>query len=79
MPAWENSKQCYSSFQNQKHKNFIISDSGLFISTDFPYLGASPDGLIGCECCGAGACEIKVIKKIMIIILMIKILLKQLY
>ena len=56
-------KQCYSSFQNQKHKNFIISDSGLFISTDFPYLGASPDGLVECECCGAGACEIKVIKK----------------
>ena len=56
-------KHCYSSFQNQKHKNFIISDSGLFISTDFPYLGASPDGLVECECCGAGACEIKVIKK----------------
>ncbi|KAL9950729.1 hypothetical protein ACROYT_G043277 [Oculina patagonica] len=24
-----------------------------------PYLGASPDGLVHCKCCGAGACEIK--------------------
>ena len=38
-----------------------VSDSGLFVSTEHPYLGASPDGLATCDCCGAGGCEIKVL------------------
>lgn len=41
------------------HKNFNITDSGLVIDPDFPYLGASPDGCISCDCCGSGVIEIK--------------------
>ncbi|XP_044169839.1 uncharacterized protein LOC114950648 [Acropora millepora] len=52
-------KEAYARYQKGKHKNFNMSDSGLFISTDHPYLGASPDGLVSCECCGAGGYEIK--------------------
>ena len=54
-------REAYSCFQKERHKNFAVSDSGLFVSTKYPYLGASPDGLVTCECCGAGACEIKVL------------------
>lgn len=36
-----------------------MSDSGLFLNTEHPYLGASPDGLVTHECCGAGGCETK--------------------
>ena len=32
-----------------------------FISMEYPYIGASPDGLISCKCCGEGVCKIKVI------------------
>ena len=42
------------------HENFQIFDSGLWINKDFPFLGASPDGIVSCDCCGIGLCEIKV-------------------
>ena len=37
----------------------MITDSGLVINPKFPHLGASPDGLIACDCCGLGCLEIK--------------------
>ena len=36
-----------------------ISLSGLFINTEHPFLGATPDALIECECCGPGVVEVK--------------------
>ena len=53
-------RETYASFQKGKHKNFNMTDSGLFVSIDHPYLGATPDGLVNCDCCGTGGCEIKV-------------------
>lgn len=44
-----------------KHINLRISDSGLVINTSFPNLGASPDGIITCDCCVKGCLEIKCI------------------
>jgi hypothetical protein len=29
------------------------------VNPEFPFLGASPDGLIDCKCCGKGVCEVK--------------------
>lgn len=35
-----------------KHSDVVISEAGLFINIHWPYLGASPDGLITtCSCC----------------------------
>ncbi len=51
----------YESVTSSVHKDFEVSDCGLFISSDHPFLGASPDGLVNCSCCGAGVCEIKVV------------------
>ena len=41
------------------HVNFTYSDSGLHVNPRFPHLGASPDGMINCKCCGKGLIEIK--------------------
>lgn len=38
---------------------FKCSPAGPVISPQYPYLGASPDGFTGCECCGDGIIEIK--------------------
>ena len=45
-------------FRSQ-HKNFVVSECGLFISTSHPFLGASPDGVVHCDCHGKGLLEIK--------------------
>ena len=42
-----------------KHVDFHCEESGLSISLSHPYLGASPDGLVTCKCCGSGILEIK--------------------
>ena len=34
------------------HTNFSITASGLFVNPQYPHLGASPDGIITCSCCG---------------------------
>ena len=44
----------------KKHEYFEVEESGLFINTQHPFIGASPDGLLTCDCCGDGICEIKV-------------------
>lgn len=42
-----------------KHKDFSVTNCGLFISKDRYYISASPDGLVSCCCCGKGLLEIK--------------------
>ena len=41
------------------HHNFELKPTGLHINEKFPQLGASPDGLIYCDCHGQGILEIK--------------------
>ena len=53
-------RDAYCRYQKEKHINFTVSDSSLYLSTEHPFLGASPDGLVTCECCGTGGCETKV-------------------
>ena len=50
-------------YQKAKHVNFTVSDSGLFLSTEHPYLKVSPDGLLTCQCCSAGGCETKALMR----------------
>ena len=42
------------------HKNLRVSKCGLFVSVDYSFIGASPDGTVECSCCGQGICEVKV-------------------
>lgn len=41
------------------HVNIKIDLTGLHISKEYVYLGASPDLLVQCDCCGHGMAEIK--------------------
>ena len=39
--------------------NLEYFNSGLHVNPSFPHLGATPDGMVSCECCGKGLIEIK--------------------
>ena len=41
------------------HSNLLVVDAGLFLSSTYPCLGASPDGIASCSCYGVGCLEIK--------------------
>ena len=41
------------------HTSFALKFTGLHINPKFLHLGASPDGLVSCECCGEGLLEVK--------------------
>ncbi|WAQ95781.1 ING2-like protein [Mya arenaria] len=49
----------FQTYMEDKHQGFCVKQCGLFISEQFPYIGASPDGLEHCHCCGASLLEIK--------------------
>ncbi len=41
------------------HPNFKVSQTGFHISQSHPFMGASPDGISKCDCCGIGVIEVK--------------------
>jgi len=51
--------EVYKNLMDKHHEDLIISDCGFYISEDNPYIGASPDGLVSCKCCGTGSIEVK--------------------
>jgi len=51
--------EAYSVFVQYAHSNLQIRNCGLFVDADAPFLCASPDRLVSCDCCGEGLLEIK--------------------
>ena len=41
------------------HQGFTVEEAGLFVHPDMPFIGASPDRVINCECCSKGVLEVK--------------------
>jgi len=41
------------------HSNFRLEETGLVVSTEIAYIGASPDALVRFDCCGEGLAEFK--------------------
>ena len=41
------------------HKNMQFVETGLYVMKDHPYIGASADGILKCDCCGTFLVEIK--------------------
>ena len=41
------------------HKRLNVMKCGMKVKSDQVYIGASPDGLVSCDCCGEGLLEIK--------------------
>ena len=50
----KDARQAYKSQMIASHDGLAITSSGFFVSTEHPYLGASPDALIEFNCCGMG-------------------------
>ena len=42
----------------ENHHGFSVSDSGLTLNPQWPHLGASPDGVLNCQCCPKRVVEI---------------------
>ena len=49
----------YLSYFKKSRQNVSYRECGLFLYPPKPYLGASPDLLVECSCCGQGVLEIK--------------------
>lgn len=52
-------RKYYVEKTKKSHENFDVADSGFVINPTWPHLGASPDGVVCCSCCGKGTLEIK--------------------
>ena len=47
----------YNSLTAKIYSGLTLNETGLVLSTE--YLGASPDAVVNCSCCGKGAAEFK--------------------
>ena len=45
-------RNAYIAKSSNRHSNMSVSDVRLIIHPHFPHYGASPDGLVKCDCCG---------------------------
>uniref|UniRef100_A0A3Q2NZ35 YqaJ viral recombinase domain-containing protein n=1 Tax=Fundulus heteroclitus TaxID=8078 RepID=A0A3Q2NZ35_FUNHE len=52
-------RQAYSLHQKERHIIFTCRLSGFVIDPNHPFLGASPDGAVNCDCCGNEILEVK--------------------
>ena len=55
----ELAREVYFASVRLEHQEFSIEKCGLRVSVEYPFLGASPDGMVSCECCGIGCLEVK--------------------
>lgn len=49
----------YKSKAGKDHENHHVTQAGLFLHPDTPFIGASPDGMVSCKCCGEEVLEVK--------------------
>ena len=49
----------YGDAMMKQHEEMEIKQTGLWLSKDHPFIGASPDAIVTCKCCGTGVVEIK--------------------
>ncbi|XP_021353601.1 uncharacterized protein LOC110450420 isoform X2 [Mizuhopecten yessoensis] len=52
-------RSLYSTQYASNHKKSTVRECDFFVDTDHPFMGASPDGLVCCKCCGKGLLEVK--------------------
>ena len=52
-------KLLYKKLLSKRHKCFSTQETGLLVMEQCPYIGATPDLFVQCECLGEGLCEIK--------------------
>ena len=52
-------REAYKEITSLDHEDFVVTCTGLHVCVSSAHLGASPDGLTSCSCCGKGIVEIK--------------------
>lgn len=52
-------RNSYLKEMEANHEDFTLSDSAFHVNLPWPFMGASPDGMVSCECCGLGICKVK--------------------
>lgn len=52
-------KEAYVAKVKDMHEGFSLKDCGFCIHPDSPFIGASPDGIRECNCCGTVTVEVK--------------------
>ena len=52
-------RKMYENKMRKSHKMLTVLEPGFFIDMKFPFLGASPDGIVSCQCHKPGLLEIK--------------------
>lgn len=50
----ENAVKAYGEVMKGRHKNFELTNCGVMINKEHPYIHATPDFLTSCDCCGLG-------------------------
>ena len=55
----DHARKVYCEVMAKEHESFTVKKCGLFLDTSQPFIGASPDGIVHCLCCGNGTLEIK--------------------
>lgn len=55
----DTARKCYIEEMSKGHTNFFARLSGLVVRPEHLHIGASPDGIVSCSCCGRGTLEIK--------------------
>ena len=43
--------ESYCTIASRNHTNLKVSEAGLFVDSHNPFLGATPDGIVQCDCC----------------------------
>lgn len=51
--------RAYEAQERRKHIDFACTRSGLHLSSAYPFVGATPDAVVSCACCGKGVVEFK--------------------
>ena len=55
----QNAREQYFGQIKDDHSELSCTLSGLCVNPKYPHLGATPDGIVKCDCCGNGLIEIK--------------------
>ena len=55
----DRARSAYFNMYAEKHVSLMIIKSGLILHPSYPFMGATPDGIVHCACCGSGTLEIK--------------------
>nr|XP_054759987.1 uncharacterized protein LOC129266168 [Lytechinus pictus] len=55
----DEARRAFFTESKEHHSRLSVRECGMFVDRNNPYIAASPDGIVECNCCGRGVLEIK--------------------